>query len=221
MIANGQSPGPKPRHWGLNTLKPEPWAFRALVEGLAWPGLSRPGSAWPGAWSLALPITTPCPTQATHPNIKFWTTTDYNNWLLLPEAQWAQHGKEPHLEEVDGTSVLGCHLTSIHECIRGAWCKLVNMKRAPQVWGELDTMARDFFHAHIEKSWLLFRCAEGGWKLNRIAHSSYPAWCAGHIDQSGNWLTKAERKERKGRCKTEDDERPAPLAKVRRDKTPL
>ena len=76
------------------------------------------------------------------------------------------------------------------------------MKRAPQVWGELDTTGREFFHTYVEKTWSLFKYTEGGWKLNRMARTSYPAWCAGHIDAQGNWLTKAERKKRK--LKTED-----------------
>ena len=116
------------------------------------------------------------PTPETHPKIKFWTFDDFNNWLSEPSAQYARRGKEAYLEEETGELVSDSRLTSIRECIRGAWCELVNMKRAPQVWGELDATGREFFHTYMEKTWPLFRCAEGGWKLDRIARTSYPAW---------------------------------------------
>lgn len=78
------------------------------------------------------------------------------------------------------------------------------MKRAPQVWGELDTTGRDFFHSYVEKSWPLFRCAEGGWKLEKLARTSYPAWRVTHIDVHGNWLAKEDRKKRKLKTEPED-----------------
>ena len=81
----------------------------------------------------------------------------------------------------------------------------MNTKRAPQFWGELDATGREFFHMYVEKTWPLFRCAQGGWKLDRIACTSYPAWRANHINTKGNWLTKEEWKKRKIKSKTEDE----------------
>ena len=79
------------------------------------------------------------------------------------------------------------------------------MKRAPQVWGELDATGQEFFHMYMEKTWPLFRCAEGEWKLDRIACMCYPAWRANHINAKGNWLTKEERKKRKIKSKTKGE----------------
>ena len=109
------------------------------------------------------------PMRETHQKIQFWRYEDYNDWLLQPEAQHARRGKEPYLEEENGEPVSNSRVTSICECIWSAWCKLVNMKCTPQVLGELDTTGREFFHTYVEKSWSLFKCAEGGWKLDRMA----------------------------------------------------
>lgn len=149
--------------------------------------------------------TTPQLTPETHPNIKFWTASAYEDWLTTPEAQRAQRGKEPYLEEENGEPVSGAHLKSIRECVRSAWCELVRKNLAPSVWGELTAEGKNICHMYVEKCWPLFRCVEKGWKLERLARTSYSAWCRVRVDQDGHWLTKDERK-RKFKSETEDGE---------------
>ena len=134
------------------------------------------------------------PTRVTHANIKFWTIEDFEKWLLTPEGQAANRGKEPFLEEENGDPVSDQRVSDIKACMRSAFCELVNMKRAPQVWGEIDTTGRQTFHSLMEKSYPLFRCAENGWKLDRLARSTYPAWRRFHLDENMNWKSSDERK---------------------------
>lgn len=143
-----------------------------------------------------------------HPNIKFWKIKDYEMWLNTPEAQVSQWGKEPYLEEENGEPVSSKKLTNICACLRSVWAELVNLKRAPQTWGELDRPGRELFHSNVEKVFPLFRCAEGNWKLERLARLSYPAWRAHYVDKNGNWLSKEERK-LKRKCKVEEGSLPA------------
>ena len=145
------------------------------------------------------------PTKESHPRIRFWTQDDFNDWLLTPEAQVAKHGKEPHLEEENSAPVSDSRIKSIRESIRSAWCELVLMKRAPRVWGELDATTKVFFHSCIETSWPLFKCAENGWKLDRLARSSYPAWRNNHLNENGEFRLKGEKRKKQDKPKIEDD----------------
>ncbi|KAG9308825.1 hypothetical protein JVU11DRAFT_11455 [Chiua virens] len=47
----------------------------------------------------------------------------------------------------------------------------------------------------------LFKCAENGWKLERIACLSYSAWHGHHIGEDGKWLKPADKKKRKSELK--------------------
>lgn len=82
-----------------------------------------------------------CPTYETHPKIRFWTKKDYENWLDSPEAQFVERGKEAYLKEEDSQPVPANCLGDIWACVHSAWCELINMKCAPQVWGQLGSSA--------------------------------------------------------------------------------
>ena len=75
--------------------------------------------------------------------------------------------------------------------------ELIAAKRAPQVWEELDATGRAIFHAHVEKDYPLFKLAEGGWKLDRMACDSYSAWRKYYLDGQGNLIPKSKRCKRK------------------------
>ncbi|KAG9312820.1 hypothetical protein JVU11DRAFT_6237 [Chiua virens] len=146
-------------------------------------------------------IETDRPTKETHPHIKFWTLAAYHEWLLKPEAQSGVFGKEPYLEEENGDPVSDHRLSDIRERIRKGWAELVNIGRAPAVWGELDQTGRDTFHKCVEEKFPLFKCAENGWKLERIARLSYSAWHGHHVGEDGKWLKPADKKKRKSELK--------------------
>lgn len=135
--------------------------------------------------------------KETHRNIKFWTVTTYNEWLLKPAAQSGVFGKESYLEEENGDPVSDRRLSDIRDQIRKGWAKLINIGHAPRVWGELDQTGRDTFHKAIKEKFPLFKCAKHGWKLDRIARLSYSAWHRRHVDQDKKWFKTADKKKRK------------------------
>ncbi|KAN0086263.1 hypothetical protein V8E55_007397 [Tylopilus felleus] len=144
---------------------------------------------------------TASPTKATHPGIRFWTRDDFNKWLDLIEQQDEKCGKEPYLEEEDGSAVDHSRLTIIRRTVRSGFSELHNMKRAPRVWGDLDATGRQFFHSYMESNFPLFRCAVAGWKLDNLARSMYPSWKKGRTDQNGNWVDKVIKHTRSAKSK--------------------
>lgn len=144
---------------------------------------------------------TASPTKATHPGIRFWTRDDFNKWLDLIEQQDEKRGKEPYLEEEDGSAVDHSRLTIIRRTVRSGFSELRNMKRAPRVWGDLDATGRQFFHSYMESNFPLFRCAVAGWKLDNLARSMYPSWKKGRTDQNGNWVDKVIKRTRSAKSK--------------------
>ena len=145
------------------------------------------------------------PTSDTHPSIKFWTNKDYDTWLDTAEAQILQR-EVAYLEKENGKPVSREKVKAIRACMRSAWIELARSHRAPQVWGELDATGRKFFHSFVEEAYPLFKCAQGGWKLDKLARMNYPAWKGEHLDKTGALISKEDRKRRRGKCKNEEDE---------------
>ncbi|KAN0101265.1 hypothetical protein V8E55_001249 [Tylopilus felleus] len=127
------------------------------------------------------------PTKATHPGIRFWT--------------YKKRGKEPYLEEEDGSAVDHSRLTIICRTVQSGFSELHNMKCAPQVWGDLNATGGQFFHSYMESNFPLFRCAIAGWKLDNLAHSMYPSWKKGCTDQNRNWVDKVIKRTRSAKSK--------------------
>lgn len=134
------------------------------------------------------------PTRVSYPGIKFWTSEDFDKWLLSPEGQVAVRGTVPYLEEENGTFVGASRVKAIKSFMRSAYTELANTKRAPRVWGELDTTTRQQFHESIEKVYPLFRFAENGWKLDRLARTTYPQWRSFHLNANLDRKSEEEKK---------------------------
>ena len=82
---------------------------------------------------------------------------------------------------------------------------------APQVWGKLDTTGRKFFHSFVEEAYPLFKCAQGGWKLDKLAQMKYPAWKGEHLDKTGALISKEDWKGGNARMKKMSQRRTVPL----------
>jgi len=140
---------------------------------------------------LLLPASsTPRPTRESHPKVRFWTYADYLSWRdseTNSESQAGVRGKLDYLEEENGGAISNETLTNIRRTMRNAWSTLVNRKLAPRSWGRLDASGRHIFHTLVENAHPLFKLADNGWKLERLATSMYSAWRKNHIDEQGNW----------------------------------
>ena len=157
------------------------------------------------------------PSYATNGKIKFWTANQFDEWVVSADGQCANRGGEPFLEEENGDPVSEERVTQIKACMRGVFRDLVNKKLAPQVWGALCTTGQETFHLTIEKSFPLFMSAENGWKLDRLAWVTYPAWQSHHLNENLEWKTKDEKKKDRLKCKgTADLEESLPLKKIKR-----
>ncbi|KAG9312496.1 hypothetical protein JVU11DRAFT_6884 [Chiua virens] len=151
--------------------------------------------------------------ESTQGKIKFWTAKDFDDWYDSPEAQRTtfHSGQVPYIEEEEGTIASAEKIRAIRLCMRSAWQELARAHRAPQVYGELEGSSRKFYHAFVEEAHLLFKCAQDGWKLDKLSRSTYLAWKATNLDKQGNLISKEERKRKrdsKGIGKEEEDAMP-------------
>ncbi|KIK17039.1 hypothetical protein PISMIDRAFT_15388 [Pisolithus microcarpus 441] len=109
------------------------------------------------------------PTHETHPNVRFWTKTDYNNWLDSPEAAGSNRGLYAYLEDENGDVPKSETLGKIRKALQ-AGC----------------TSALQFIRLQTEKEFPLFKLADNGWKLEYICTKTYSAWRKHHLDDNGN-----------------------------------
>lgn len=139
------------------------------------------------------------PTKDSNPKIKFWTLRSYNDWLDSPDAQLThlERGQINYIEELDGTIAPRARVEKIRGCMRSVWTELALRQRAPQTYGELNASSYKYFHSFVESAYPLFKCAEDGWKLDRLAHATYPSWRCNYLDTTGNLIPKDERKRRR------------------------
>ncbi|KAF9232039.1 hypothetical protein BU15DRAFT_81694 [Melanogaster broomeanus] len=141
------------------------------------------------------------PTPLTHPKVRWWKRSTFDDFMLSPEGAVANLGPAPYLETEDGKPVSPERLKAIRQTLRGAWTELANQGKAPQTWGMLSASASDLFNSLILTAHPLFQLAEDNWKLKMLATQSYPAWRAGHLDEDGRLLVKGKKV-----VKAEDEE---------------
>ncbi|KAI6156858.1 hypothetical protein BKA82DRAFT_4345890 [Pisolithus tinctorius] len=147
--------------------------------------------------SLATPASHPTPT--THPKICFWTQEDWNAWLVSPEAGQNPCGRYGYLEDSEGEPLTNAILKDAHKHAHGAWEELIQWNLAPKTWGKLGMTGRELFHHIMEMSYLLFKFANNGRKLDHLASNMYSAWYTKCFTADGSLRPQ-------GKCvKTEDE----------------
>ncbi|KAI6011093.1 hypothetical protein BKA83DRAFT_4395034 [Pisolithus microcarpus] len=126
------------------------------------------------------------PTRSTHPNVHFWTKTDYDDWLDSAEAAGSNRGLYAYLEDENGDVPKSETLGKIRRALRAGWRELGQRGMAPDTWGKASTSALQFIRLQIEKEFPLFKLADNGWKLEYICTKTYSAWRKHHLDDDGN-----------------------------------
>ncbi|KAG2739420.1 hypothetical protein P692DRAFT_20755706, partial [Suillus brevipes Sb2] len=124
------------------------------------------------------------PNSETHSDIKFWNKSEFLTWLESYEAQLANRGKPPYLEQENGDPVLDDEVDAIRKTLRGAFSELNNQGLAPARWGNLTASGTELMNGIMEKAHPIFRLANNGWKLHHLAMSSYPSWRRNHIENA-------------------------------------
>lgn len=140
--------------------------------------------------ALTLPALTimdeKAPTRESHPNVRFWTKKNFEDWLDSAEAQGSDRGIYAYLEDPNGNVPSSETLGNMRKTLRGAWRELGERNMAPETWGKASTSARQFVRSTMEMAFPLLKFAENGWKLEYICTRSYPAWSKRYLDESGN-----------------------------------
>lgn len=145
------------------------------------------------------------PTRETNPNVRFWTKTDYDDWLDSPEAAGSNRGLYAYLEDENGDVPKSETLGKIRKALRAGWRELGQRGMAPDTWGKASTSAIHFMRSQMEKDFPLFKLAENGWKLEYICTKTYSAWRKHHLDDAGN-LKRATRDMVKEEALDDDDD---------------
>ena len=123
------------------------------------------------------------PTPESHPHIRFWTRTKFFEWQESPEGHAHVRGSAPYLEQENGDLIEEAVLVEIRCTMRSAWAELRNCGLAPSSWGKVGHSGRKLFHQLVENAHLLFRFAEDGWKLERLATASYSGWTRTYLQE--------------------------------------
>lgn len=134
------------------------------------------------------------PNRETHPNVKFWDKSDYLKWQDSSEAQVANRGKLPYLEDDNGAPIPDAMVDAIRKTMRGAWSELLERKLAPMTWGKLTASGIQLMNSIMENAHPIFRLANNGWKLDYLAMSSYSSWRRNHLE-NGDGENSKKRKE--------------------------
>lgn len=145
------------------------------------------------------------PTRETHTKVRFWTKTDYDDWLDSPEATGSNRGLYAYLEDDNGGVPTSETLGKIRKALRAGWRELGQRGMAPDTWGKASTSAIHFMRSQMEKDFPLFKLAENGWKLEYICTKTYSAWRKHHLDDAGN-LKRAMRDMVKEEALDDDDD---------------
>ncbi|KAI6034737.1 hypothetical protein BKA83DRAFT_4121788 [Pisolithus microcarpus] len=145
------------------------------------------------------------PTRETNPNVRFWTKTDYDDWLDSPEAAGSNRGLYAYLKDENGDVPKSETLGKIRKALRAGWRELGQRGMAPDTWGKASTSAIHFMHSQMEKDFPLFKLTENGWKLEYICTKTYSAWRKHHLDDAGN-LKRATRDMVKEEALDDDDD---------------
>ncbi|KIK71774.1 hypothetical protein PAXRUDRAFT_181911, partial [Paxillus rubicundulus Ve08.2h10] len=85
-------------------------------------------------------------------------------------------------------------LKAIRQTLHGAWTKLANQGKAPQMWGTLSASGSELFTSLMEAAHPLFKLVEDSWKLKIFATHSYPSWHATHLNVNCQLLPKGKKK---------------------------
>ncbi|KAI6130138.1 hypothetical protein EV401DRAFT_613574 [Pisolithus croceorrhizus] len=157
------------------------------------------------------------PTRETHPNVHFWTKTDYDDWLDSPEAASSNRGLYAYLEDENGDVPKSETLGKIRKALRAGWRELGQRGMAPDTWGKASTSVVQFMRLQMEKDFPLFKLADNGWKLEYICTKTYSAWKKRHLDDKGNLKrTTRDTTKEEGFDDDEDLENPKPYSKKRK-----
>ncbi|KIO06842.1 hypothetical protein M404DRAFT_24516 [Pisolithus tinctorius Marx 270] len=145
------------------------------------------------------------PTRESHPNVRFWTKKDFDDWLESAEAEGSNRGIYAYLEDTNGNVPSSETLANMRKTLRGAWRELGQRNTAPETWGKASTSARQFVRSIMETTFPLFKFAENGWKLEYICTRGYPAWSKCYLDDDGK-LKRATRDAMKEEALDDADE---------------
>ena len=115
-------------------------------------------------------------THGSHEKVRFWTKKDYDDWMDSPEAQNSNRGLYAYMEEENGEVPDSEKLGNMQKALRAAWADLAQRNLAPDTWGKASTMARNFVHSTMERTYPLLKLAEGGWKLETLCTNLYSSW---------------------------------------------
>ncbi|KAG1905033.1 uncharacterized protein F5891DRAFT_1183702 [Suillus fuscotomentosus] len=130
------------------------------------------------------------PTPQTHPKIHFWTQIDYIEWLDTSMGRLSDRGKLGYLEDENGGPIATTMVKGIRKALRAGWCELTNRKLAPKTWGVLSASGRKLIHTLMEDAYPLLKFADGGWKLEYLASTSYSAWHRTYLTDYRNWKSR-------------------------------
>lgn len=107
----------------------------------------------------------------------------YETWKKSPDAQYAEHGTFPFLEDTDGEPVQKSEISRITKSLRSCWAALKQEDRAPNTWGKAGNKILDEVAEEMARLHPILALCENGWKVHAIATERYPSWTATHLDK--------------------------------------
>ena len=81
-----------------------------------------------------------------------------------------------YIEKENGDIVDGPRAGEIRKGARAIWVHLRDKNAAKPVWGEMSSIAKDYYHAEMKKRFPELCFCDGNWKAERISTDNYSSW---------------------------------------------
>ncbi|KIK74693.1 hypothetical protein PAXRUDRAFT_73261, partial [Paxillus rubicundulus Ve08.2h10] len=110
-----------------------------------------------------------------HPQIRFWSQSDYKKWEKGPEAQATitTCGPLPYLEDYDGSPLPEATVTAMMKKMRAIWQGFKCRTLAPKTWGSALDFVRDSFNLEVVPEFPQMGLCDNFWKVDAVATARY------------------------------------------------
>ncbi|KAG6894320.1 hypothetical protein C0992_006607, partial [Termitomyces sp. T32_za158] len=156
------------------------------IKSIATPGPTSP------APSTQQSLLLPSEQQHDHPNIKYWTASQYRKAKKTRKMSTGFDDTDDssknvmtwYVETQDGEPVTNEVVEAIRTLARTIWQDLLRQKIAPPTWADIGLEARDYYEHHMCRRFPELSWGENNWKAHMIATDNYSSWYAKHVGRT-------------------------------------